>query len=129
METKKEISDNEAQKQMRMTERRVREVPFELLEKAKLILWEYTANKPIDRDLVKNTHIDLCTEMDKVSDAYKIDHMKRKFGGNWKEHPDYPLETWRERVFDGSCRRGYWEWVLNEIEVEGKEYDFREFII
>jgi hypothetical protein len=34
--------------------------------------------------------------------------------GSWGEHPDHTERRWRD---DEGTRRGYWDWVANEIEL------------
>lgn len=47
--------------------------------------------------------------------------MKEEMGGNWGEHPDFPVSDWQAEVANDDDRRGYWEWVsskLEELELE-----------
>lgn len=39
-----------------------------------------------------------------------------QFGGIWGEHPDYPVESWRDEVRGDDTRLSYWDWVLVESE-------------
>lgn len=39
----------------------------------------------------------------------------------WDEYPGYPEDDWREEVYNGDTRLGYWEWVKNCIEWDSKE--------
>lgn len=38
--------------------------------------------------------------------------LRTKYG---KEHPLFPLATWRDEVAHGDCTEGYWDWVYNII--------------
>ncbi|MCK0441260.1 hypothetical protein MUG78_17820 [Gordonia alkaliphila] len=39
-----------------------------------------------------------------------------RYGGQWREHRDWPVESWQYEVANGDTRQGYWEWVLKNIE-------------
>lgn len=39
----------------------------------------------------------------------------------WGEHPDYLIGDWREDVANGDTRRGYWDWVLYNIETHQED--------
>ena len=34
------------------------------------------------------------------------------------EHPTYSLDQWMESVLQRSTRSGYWDWVVNWLEME-----------
>ena len=36
--------------------------------------------------------------------------------GYWGEHPEYPLDNWKDEVHNDDTRSGYWEWVVQGIE-------------
>ena len=36
--------------------------------------------------------------------------------GYWKEHPTFPLEDWQYEIKNDETRRGYWEWVVGQLE-------------
>lgn len=40
----------------------------------------------------------------------------RDVHGYWGEHPDHPVLSWRQEVFNNDTRQGYWEWVAAAIE-------------
>jgi hypothetical protein len=45
-----------------------------------------------------------------------IQELKNAHGGNWGEHPRFPVADWRYEVANDDTRQGYWEWV--EIKLE-----------
>ena len=50
--------------------------------------------------------------------------LKESFGGNWGNHPEYPVADWQAEVADDNTRQGYWEWVearLEEVEDENED--------
>lgn len=36
--------------------------------------------------------------------------------GSWGEHPNYPMDDWRDEVNQGHTRLGYWVWVVHQLE-------------
>lgn len=49
--------------------------------------------------------------------------LQEKRGGYWGNHPGYPARDWRFEVENGDERRGYWEWVVAQLEIEAEELD------
>ena len=39
-----------------------------------------------------------------------------EFGGIWGEHPVHTPEEWGYEVSNGDTRRGYWEWVAEQVD-------------
>ena len=35
----------------------------------------------------------------------------------WGEHPEHPMADWQNEVANGDTRRGYWDWVANQLEM------------
>ena len=56
------------------------------------------------------TEAELCEKFDRLAD-----------GGNWGEHPRYTMLDWRNEVADESTRLSYWQWVENQITIDGDE--------
>ena len=44
--------------------------------------------------------------------------LKEENGGYWGEHPQYPLCDWRFEVNNNDTRSGYWDWVVDKMEME-----------
>ena len=44
----------------------------------------------------------------------EVKNFKEVFESHWAEHPDYPVEDWREEVQADDTRLGYWEWVYKQ---------------
>lgn len=38
--------------------------------------------------------------------------------GYWNEHPDHPWQDWMGEVQANDTRKGYWEWVLEQLDHE-----------
>lgn len=36
--------------------------------------------------------------------------------GHWENHPDYPLDDWKQEVANDDTRLGYHQWVMHKIE-------------
>jgi hypothetical protein len=36
--------------------------------------------------------------------------------GDWGQHPKYSRAFWREEVVAGDTQRGYWDWVVAQLE-------------
>ena len=36
--------------------------------------------------------------------------------GTWNEHPNYTVTHWAHVAMMNDIRRGYWDWVANELE-------------
>lgn len=50
--------------------------------------------------------------------------LAEQHGGVWGQHPEFPRESWQEEVANGDEVRGYWEWVVAELEVQRDDEDF-----
>ena len=60
------------------------------------------------------------TSVSKIADRkLNADQLRAKYGGNWEQHPDYPVEDWQYEVGNDDTRLGYWEWVSHRIEEGG----------
>jgi len=46
-----------------------------------------------------------------------VDALIDKYG-YWGEHPEYPVEEWRNEVANGDTKKGYWEWVYAQTSDE-----------
>jgi hypothetical protein len=46
----------------------------------------------------------------------EIAELEDQHGGQWGEHPSYPLSDWKYAVANDGTRLGYWEWVWNNLE-------------
>jgi len=44
-----------------------------------------------------------------------------RYGGVWKDHPDFAVSEWQYEVRNGDTRAGYWDWVLGKIEERKEE--------
>lgn len=53
------------------------------------------------------------TERTPVAVALTADNLEAEFG---QEHPDWPIADWRQDVFSGDTKLGYWLWVLHNVE-------------
>ncbi len=54
--------------------------------------------------------------MQMMSDkAWKI---CQRNSGVWGEHPEYPKSDWAYEVNNNTTIRGYWDWVVTQIEQE-----------
>lgn len=42
--------------------------------------------------------------------------LAKQFGGVWGEHPQYPVNRWRDAINHDATRLGYWEWVNAEMD-------------
>jgi hypothetical protein len=43
-----------------------------------------------------------------------INQLIEKFGGDhgyWGEHPNFPVQDWKNEVSNNDTKQGYWEWV------------------
>jgi hypothetical protein len=38
------------------------------------------------------------------------------YGGNWGEHPRYPLSDWQHEAAEDYTRLGYWSWVRSKLD-------------
>lgn len=45
-----------------------------------------------------------------------------RHGGYWGEHPDYPVEQWRNFINERLTRLGYWEWVVRNLDATGSKH-------
>lgn len=54
--------------------------------------------------------------MAKRSEDTPAQKLADRYGGYWSEHPEWPVDDWKHDVANGDDRRGYWEWVLSNIE-------------
>jgi hypothetical protein len=55
---------------------------------------------------------------------HDIQNLADKHGGTWGEHPDYPIADWQYQVANEHTRKGYWEWISDQIlekEVKDRE--------
>lgn len=41
--------------------------------------------------------------------------------GVWGEHPEFPVSDWRYQVANNDDRRGYWGWVIGQLECRQDE--------
>ncbi len=48
--------------------------------------------------------------------AITIRKLQEQCGGEWGEHPDFPVEDWQQEVAADDTRKSYWEWVKGRIE-------------
>lgn len=121
------ITDEKFMEQMNKFNERVREIPAELLEKSKVMLWAFGNNKLYAT--ARDEALSICNKLinieKDVSDAYKIEHMQSKHGGIWGEYPGYPISDWIYQVSNRETTQGYWVWVLGRIDSDGGEYDYR----
>lgn len=46
--------------------------------------------------------------------------------GNWGSHPRFDVDSWVSEVAAGDTRRGYWDWVLSEMEIHEEELVYEE---
>jgi hypothetical protein len=48
------------------------------------------------------------------------EHVKlaAEHGGTFGEHPAYPVADWQLEVTNDNTRRGYWEWVAANLELD-----------
>ncbi len=44
------------------------------------------------------------------------DALRRKYGGTWGQHPDFPLEDWQHQVANNETRQGYWSFVEAAVD-------------
>lgn len=44
-----------------------------------------------------------------------------KCGGHWKEHDLFPKSDWHTDVVEDNTRLGYWDWVVERIEITSLE--------
>ena len=40
------------------------------------------------------------------------------FGGELGENPDYPVADWQDEVANGDTRKGYWDWVIAQVDLD-----------
>ena len=60
------------------------------------------------------------TSVSKTADReLSAEQLRNKYGGNWEQHPDYPVEDWQYEVGNDDTRLGYWEWLAHRIEEGG----------
>ncbi len=53
-----------------------------------------------------------------------IRKLQEEYGGEWGEHPDFPVDEWQQEVASDDTRLGYWAWVKAKIdEAEEAEAD------
>jgi hypothetical protein len=52
-----------------------------------------------------------------------IQSQQERYGGEEGEHPNFPVEIWKQQVINDGTRLGYWAWVLVQMEetTEGEE--------
>jgi hypothetical protein len=43
------------------------------------------------------------------------------YGGNWSQHPRFPVSDWQYEVTNDTTRLGYWDWVVAKIEEDQHE--------
>ncbi len=43
-----------------------------------------------------------------ASMAITIRKLQEQHGGEWGEHPDFPVEDWQQEVAADDTRKGYW---------------------
>jgi hypothetical protein len=48
----------------------------------------------------------------------EAERLAEEHGWEWGEHPDHPSEDWRYEAASGHERRGYWEWVADQVNLE-----------
>ncbi len=55
--------------------------------------------------------------------AITIRKLQEQYGGEFGDHPGFPVEDWQQEVAADDTRKGYWEWVKANIEEaeEGEE--------
>lgn len=41
--------------------------------------------------------------------------------GIWNEHPEFPVSDWALEASNNNIRRGYWEWVANELKMKHED--------
>ncbi len=51
-----------------------------------------------------------------------IAKLQAQYGGEWGEHPDFPVDDWQHAVANDDTRLGYWSWVKAQID-EAEEED------
>lgn len=61
-----------------------------------------------------------------VAFAAEIEKLMKQYGGRWGEHPDYPVDDWREEVANNDTRLGYWEWVESQIRMNSYDAETRD---
>ena len=77
------------------------------------------------RTVAKNNGIAVCRYANNVLEkgiaaekhTTATEALQDKYGGIWGEHPDYPREDWGTEAKNSDTRRGYWDWVANQIEI------------
>ena len=40
--------------------------------------------------------------------AVTIRKLQEQYGGEWGDHPDFPVEDWQQEVAADDTRKGYW---------------------
>lgn len=61
-----------------------------------------------------------CPSLRQTTKEFEVDPLalalSKQFGGVWGEHPQYPVNKWREAINQDATRLGYWEWVKAEMD-------------
>lgn len=60
-------------------------------------------------------------DQDDIDLAAAASNLRSQFGGHWGQHPVYAVEIWLGEVANTDTRLGYWEWVANQIEIDGDQ--------
>ena len=56
--------------------------------------------------------------------AITIRKLQEQYGGEWGDHPGFPVEDWQQEVAADDTRKGYWECVKRKIEeIEDEDPD------
>ncbi len=56
--------------------------------------------------------------------AITIRKLQEQYGGEFGDHPGFPVEDWQQEVAGDDTRKGYWEWVKAKVEeAEDEEPD------
>lgn len=69
---------------------------------------------------------DICFAMEHITNAAGSSAMLEELKGTWNvgergyEHPKYQKESWRYEVANDDTTLGYWEWVLENLQINGE---------
>lgn len=55
--------------------------------------------------------------------ALELDELRKRYGGEWGEHPNFLVSDWKIEVAEDETWLGYWAWV--ESEIAAKVEDMR----
>jgi hypothetical protein len=58
--------------------------------------------------------------------AVTIANLQSQHGGEWGEHPDFPVDDWQQAVASDDTRLGYWSSVKAQIEEAEDEEDVED---